>query len=103
MRGGFYLSLSQLYSCLRLSADKQSYDVPIPGDWATIAVLAEIGGVRDSGWRLPLLWSWCDTKVCDWHMQRAMESRRSGGAEFSVETTGMSTSAAVRKGRKGVE
>ncbi|KIL58112.1 hypothetical protein M378DRAFT_170998 [Amanita muscaria Koide BX008] len=46
MRGGFYLSLSQLYSCLRLSADKQSYDVPIPGDWATIAVVAEIGGVR---------------------------------------------------------
>ena len=31
--------------------------------------------------------SWCDTRVsevCEWHMQRAVESRRAGRAEFSA-------------------
>jgi len=31
--------------------------------------------------------SWCDTRVsevCEWHMQRAVESRRAGRAEFSM-------------------
>ncbi|KAM6490657.1 hypothetical protein JOM56_014000 [Amanita muscaria] len=46
MHGRFYLSPSRLYSCVRLSADKQSYDVPVSGDWVTIAVVAEIGEVK---------------------------------------------------------
>ena len=46
MRGRFYLSPSRLYSCIRLSADKQTYDVPVPGDWVTIAVVADIGEVK---------------------------------------------------------
>ncbi|KAF6750315.1 hypothetical protein DFP72DRAFT_1139493 [Ephemerocybe angulata] len=44
--GRYYLSPSQLYSCIRLQADKQHYDVPIPGDWVTIAVVAERGPIR---------------------------------------------------------
>ncbi|KAF8624888.1 hypothetical protein AX15_005756 [Amanita polypyramis BW_CC] len=46
MRGRFYLSPSKLYSCVRLSADKQSYDVPVPGDWVTITVVVEMGEVK---------------------------------------------------------
>ncbi|KAF5326425.1 hypothetical protein D9611_001046 [Ephemerocybe angulata] len=44
--GRYYLSPSQLYSCIRLQPDKQHYDVPIPGDWVTIAVVAERGPIR---------------------------------------------------------
>jgi len=32
-----------LYSAVRLLPDKQGYDVPVPGDWITIAVVAERG------------------------------------------------------------
>jgi minichromosome maintenance protein 10 len=46
LSGRFYLSPSRLYSCIRLNADKQTYDVPIPGDWVTIAVVADIGEVK---------------------------------------------------------
>ncbi|KAK2462015.1 hypothetical protein APHAL10511_006478 [Amanita phalloides] len=46
VRGRFYLSPSKLYSCVRLSSDKQAYDVPVPGDWITIAVVAELGDVK---------------------------------------------------------
>ncbi|KAF8630273.1 hypothetical protein AX17_005459 [Amanita inopinata Kibby_2008] len=46
MRGRFYLSPSRLYSCVRLSADRQAYDVPVMGDWVTIAVVADIGEVK---------------------------------------------------------
>jgi len=44
----FYLSPSQLYSCIRLLPDKLGYDVPIPGDWITIAVVAERGPLKFS-------------------------------------------------------
>ena len=41
LRGRFYISPSRLYSCIRLLPDKKGYDVPVPGDWVTIAVVAE--------------------------------------------------------------
>ncbi|KXN85238.1 DNA replication licensing factor mcm10 [Leucoagaricus sp. SymC.cos] len=42
----YYISPSQLYSIVRLQPDKQGYDVPLFGDWVTIAVVAERGPVR---------------------------------------------------------
>lgn len=44
--GRFYVSPSRLYSSVRLQPDKQGYDIPVPGDWVTIAVVAERGPVR---------------------------------------------------------
>ncbi|KAK7056189.1 hypothetical protein VNI00_002741 [Paramarasmius palmivorus] len=46
LRGRFYLSPSRLYSSVRLLPDKQGYDVPVPGDWVTIAVVAERGPIK---------------------------------------------------------
>ena len=46
LRGRFYLSPSRLYSAIRLNPDKQGYDVPVPGDWITIAVVAERGPIK---------------------------------------------------------
>lgn len=37
-----------LYSVVRLSPDRQTYDVPVVGDWITIAVVAERGQVQVS-------------------------------------------------------
>jgi minichromosome maintenance protein 10 len=42
----YYLSPSLLYSVIRLSRDSKSYDVPVEGDWVTIAVVAERSEVR---------------------------------------------------------
>ncbi|PCH37100.1 hypothetical protein WOLCODRAFT_83678 [Wolfiporia cocos MD-104 SS10] len=41
LRGRYYLSPSKLYSVVRLSPNKLGYDVPVCGDWLTIAVVAE--------------------------------------------------------------
>ncbi|EJU00220.1 hypothetical protein DACRYDRAFT_117278 [Dacryopinax primogenitus] len=46
LTGRFYLPPSLLYSVVRLSSDKQGYDVPVSGDWVTIAVVAERGEVK---------------------------------------------------------
>lgn len=46
--GRYYLRPSQLYSLGRLSKDKQTYDVPVEGDWVTIAAVAERSEVRIS-------------------------------------------------------
>ncbi|KAF9555732.1 hypothetical protein CPC08DRAFT_726184 [Agrocybe pediades] len=46
MLGRYYLSPSRLYSAVRLLPDKKGYDVPVPGDWVTIAVVAERGPIR---------------------------------------------------------
>ncbi|KAJ3574864.1 hypothetical protein NP233_g1488 [Leucocoprinus birnbaumii] len=46
MTARYYLSPSQLYSIVRLQPDKQGYDVPLYGDWVTIAVVAERGPVK---------------------------------------------------------
>ncbi|TFY67206.1 hypothetical protein EVJ58_g1772 [Rhodofomes roseus] len=48
LRGRYYLSPSQLYSVVRLLPSKQGYDVPVEGDWLTIAVVAERGKVKQS-------------------------------------------------------
>jgi minichromosome maintenance protein 10 len=44
--GRYYLSPSRLYSVIRLLPDKQGYDVPVAGDWVTIAVVAERGPIK---------------------------------------------------------
>lgn len=46
LRGRYYLSPSKLYSVIRLLPSKQGYDVPVEGDWVTIAVVAERGPVK---------------------------------------------------------
>ena len=46
--GRYYLSPSRLYSAIRLLPNKQAYDVPVDGDWVTIAVVAERGPVKFS-------------------------------------------------------
>ncbi|KAG2039070.1 hypothetical protein BDR03DRAFT_991944 [Suillus americanus] len=46
LRGRYYLSPSTLYSCIRLLPNQSGYDVPVEGDWITIAVVAERGPVR---------------------------------------------------------
>lgn len=48
LRGRYYLSPSRLYSSVRLLPDKQGYDVPVEGDWVTIAIVAERGPVKHS-------------------------------------------------------
>ncbi|PPR05047.1 hypothetical protein CVT24_010194 [Panaeolus cyanescens] len=44
--GRYFLSPSRLYSCIRLLPDKQGYEVPVGGDWVTIAVIAERGPIK---------------------------------------------------------
>ncbi|KAG2005697.1 hypothetical protein CC2G_002081 [Coprinopsis cinerea AmutBmut pab1-1] len=46
LEGRYYISPSRLYSSIRLLPDKQGYDIPVPGDWVTIAVVAERSPVR---------------------------------------------------------
>ncbi|KAG2130375.1 hypothetical protein DEU56DRAFT_860462 [Suillus clintonianus] len=46
LRGRYYLSPSTFYSCVRLLPNQSGYDVPVEGDWITIAVVAERGPVR---------------------------------------------------------
>ncbi|EGO02999.1 hypothetical protein SERLA73DRAFT_103056 [Serpula lacrymans var. lacrymans S7.3] len=44
--------------------------------------------------------SWCDkrvSEVCDYHVQNAVERQRAGRAEFSIGTSGMSSSSFKRK------
>ncbi|KZT71219.1 hypothetical protein DAEQUDRAFT_707592 [Daedalea quercina L-15889] len=48
LRGRYYLSPSKLYSVVRLLPSKQGYDVPVSGDWLTIAVVAERGKIKHS-------------------------------------------------------
>lgn len=46
LEGRYYISPSQLYSVVRLLPSKQGYDVPVSGDWLTIAVIAERGPMK---------------------------------------------------------
>ncbi|KAI0032849.1 hypothetical protein K488DRAFT_85447 [Vararia minispora EC-137] len=48
LTGRYYISPSMLYSVIRLLPNNQGYDVPVVGDWVTIAVVAERGPVRIS-------------------------------------------------------
>lgn len=49
MYGRYYLPPSLLYSVIRLSKDGATYDVPVEGDWITIAVVAERSEIKVSG------------------------------------------------------
>jgi minichromosome maintenance protein 10 len=49
LSGRYHLTPSQLYSIIRLSRDGATYDIPVDGDWLTIAVVAERGDIRVSG------------------------------------------------------
>ncbi|KAG1829327.1 hypothetical protein EV424DRAFT_1316891 [Suillus variegatus] len=46
LRGRYYLSPSTFYSCIRLLPNQSGYDVPVEGDWITIAVVAERGPIK---------------------------------------------------------
>ncbi|KAI0763988.1 hypothetical protein BD413DRAFT_198810 [Trametes elegans] len=46
LRGRYYISPSKLYAVIRLLPSKQGYDVPVSGDWLTIAVVAERGKMK---------------------------------------------------------
>lgn len=46
LTGRYYLSPSLLYSIARLSANRQGYELPLDGEWVTIAVVAERGDVK---------------------------------------------------------
>ena len=46
LSGRYFLPPSLLYSIVRLQASKQAYEVPVEGDWVTIAVVAERGDVK---------------------------------------------------------
>ncbi|KAI9068995.1 hypothetical protein FKP32DRAFT_1560581 [Trametes sanguinea] len=46
LRGRYYISPSKLYSVIRLLPNKQGFDVPVCGDWLTIAVVAERGKMK---------------------------------------------------------
>ncbi|EPQ55896.1 hypothetical protein GLOTRDRAFT_40728 [Gloeophyllum trabeum ATCC 11539] len=48
LRGRYYLSPSRLYSVIRLLPSKAGYEVPVEGDWVTIAIVAERGPVKFS-------------------------------------------------------
>ncbi|EIN05263.1 hypothetical protein PUNSTDRAFT_146103 [Punctularia strigosozonata HHB-11173 SS5] len=48
LRGRFFLSPSLLYSVVRLLPNRAGYDVPVPGDWVTVAVVAERGPIKFS-------------------------------------------------------
>jgi minichromosome maintenance protein 10 len=47
--GRYSLTPAMLYSIIRLSRDGATYDLPVEGDWLTIAVVAERGEVKISG------------------------------------------------------
>ncbi|KAI0646031.1 hypothetical protein C8Q79DRAFT_926101, partial [Trametes meyenii] len=46
LEGRYYISPSSLYSLVRLLPNKQGYDVPVFGDWITIAVVGERGKMK---------------------------------------------------------
>ena len=46
LRGRYYLSPSLMYSVIRPLPSNQGYDISVPGDWLTIAVIAERGPIK---------------------------------------------------------
>jgi hypothetical protein len=46
MSGRYYISPSTLYSIATLSPSKEAYEVPVEGDWVTVAVIAHREEVR---------------------------------------------------------
>lgn len=52
--GRYFLPPSQLYSLARLSRDGSTYDIPVEGDFVTIAVVAERGDIKVTGAKGPV-------------------------------------------------
>jgi minichromosome maintenance protein 10 len=48
LTGRYYISPSMLYSVIRSLPNNEGYDVPVVGDWVTIAVVGERGPIRVS-------------------------------------------------------
>lgn len=48
LRGRYYISPSLLYSVARITPNRQGYEIPVDGDWITIAVIAERGTISVS-------------------------------------------------------
>ena len=46
MSGKYYISPSTLYSIATLSPSKEAYEIPVEGDWVTVAVIAHREDVR---------------------------------------------------------
>lgn len=46
MSGRYYISPSTLYSIATLSPSKEAYEIPVEGDWVTVAVIAHREDVR---------------------------------------------------------
>ncbi|RDB23749.1 DNA replication licensing factor mcm10 [Hypsizygus marmoreus] len=83
LRGRFYLAPSRLYSAIRLLPDKQGYDVPVPGDWITIAVVAERGLLKYS--RAPVAVTREDDgteKKASWKGKNKEESSKPTGKKY---------------------
>lgn len=80
LRGRYYLSPSQLYSCIRLQPDKQHYDVPVPGDWVTIAVVAERGPVKFT--RAPVTLDPDEGANDKWKKKKAAEPEKPTGRKY---------------------
>lgn len=56
MTSRYYLSPSRLYSVIRLSKDRQHYDVPLDSDWVTIAIVcgkSELKSINTGTGRTP--------------------------------------------------
>lgn len=68
LTGRYFLPPSLLYSVVRLESNKQAYEVPVYGDWVTIAVVAERGDVRHTN-----------------GPGNAPQGKRGGGEEFDEE------------------
>ncbi|KIY70765.1 hypothetical protein CYLTODRAFT_487787 [Cylindrobasidium torrendii FP15055 ss-10] len=79
MYGRFYLAPSQLYSCVRLT-DKNNYDVPVPGDWLTIAVVAERSPIRHTKAPIPL----APDEKQQWKGKGKEEDKKPTGKRFVI-------------------
>ncbi|KAJ3509617.1 hypothetical protein NLJ89_g5126 [Agrocybe chaxingu] len=83
LRGRYYLSPSRLYSTVQLLPDKKGYDVPVEGDWITIAVIAERGPIKFT--RAPVTLDPDESSKKQWKGKdkaQAEPKKPSGGKKF---------------------
>lgn len=82
MTARYYLSPSRLYSMVRLREDKQGYDVPLFGDWVTIAVIAERGPVKFTRAPVTLDPEEQSEKLCQKVKGKNEEDKKSAGKKY---------------------